>query len=130
MYLFFVLSGFLITSLLLKEWQNMGEISLKQFYARRALRLLPALFALIGVLIVATAILKPQKIAETLVNSLIAIFYLSNWARVFGWNDELGMLGHTWSLSIEEQFYILFPLLLITMLYRNWKAKTMVKVLT
>ena len=105
--IFFVLSGFLITSLLVSEWQRTGRISLKHFYARRALRLLPAL----GLLLAALSPVVP------LLQIVATLAYLANWVIAFGALPMTsGPLGHTWSLSIEEQFYLLWPLCLVLLL--------------
>jgi peptidoglycan/LPS O-acetylase OafA/YrhL len=114
--LFFVLSGYLITSLLLQEWDATGAISLRRFYLRRALRLLPALFVVLG-LCAAYAYFRETDTdaANTYHLILYAVLYCANWARAFHWAGD-AMLGHMWSLSIEEQFYFVWPLLLIGLL--------------
>lgn len=111
---FFVLSGFLITSLLIKEWDRYGQISLKNFYLRRALRLLPALFAILIVYNIICYLFLKNPL-DHLEDSLLVLFYASNWTRAFDYDRPL-ILGHAWSLSVEEQFYILWPLVLIIML--------------
>jgi peptidoglycan/LPS O-acetylase OafA/YrhL len=109
--IFFVLSGFLITTLLIEEWQQRGDISLRNFYVRRGLRLLPALFVLLGVLIAYSALKAPVAVAAELRRAVLyALFYVANWAVVY--RVPLGFLDHTWSLSIEEQFYLLWAPLL------------------
>jgi len=115
--MFFVLSGFLITFLLLQEQQNHGSINLKNFYIRRALRLLPAMIFLL-VLSGAYASLMAPSADATAINKgiLYTILYSSNWYQAFNGMGEFGPLSHTWSLSIEEQFYILWPLLVIVLL--------------
>jgi peptidoglycan/LPS O-acetylase OafA/YrhL len=112
---FFVLSGFLITSLLMEEWQSSGAICLKQFYLRRALRLLPAFVLLLflcclSIFFLPTSEEKRARLQET----AVAACYLSNWPMLH--QTSMPILGHTWSLSVEEQFYILWPTLLYGML--------------
>lgn len=120
--LFFVLSGFLITTLLLQEWQRFSRIDLRAFYIRRALRLFPALFVLLacyGLLSVALQLSNPVANAgevETIRRAIPpALFYVANWVNAFDL-FPLGGLGITWSLSVEEQFYLLWPLALIALL--------------
>ena len=112
--IFFVLSGFLITSLLIAEWNQSKDISLKSFYWRRALRLLPALIAMLIVCIIFICLTSPWKIVvKNLVYALRTLFYCTNWALIFHLGERSNHLfGHTWSLSIEEQFYIIWPAIL------------------
>ena len=113
--IFFVLSGYLITAILISEFATTGGISLKKFYARRALRILPAVILLLLVLNVFVASTQPAEKASTFRwDSLGALFYIANWLRAFG--RDLGILGHLWSLSIEEQFYLLWPITLAVLL--------------
>lgn len=114
--IFFVLSGFLITSLLLEEWQSYGVIRLKQFYLRRVLRLLPA-FVVLLLLCGLSLVWLPsaQERRERFRAMVVAACYLSNWPMLH--RTYLSMLGHTWSLSLEEQFYLLWPPLLYGMLW-------------
>ena len=113
--LFFVLSGYLITSLLLAEKAKTGRVDLRAFYIRRALRLFPALAAtLVVVTFLAVAGLMPQAAKEGVdyrVVVLGVICYVVNWVAVAG--QSIGMLGHAWSLAVEEQFYIVWPTLLL-----------------
>jgi peptidoglycan/LPS O-acetylase OafA/YrhL len=109
---FFVLSGFLITSLLLEEHASTGRVSLRAFYVRRALRLLPALAPLVA--IAGGAMIARDPSAGTVGFVLSVIFYVANWAIVYGLPQ--GLLGHAWSLAIEEQFYLLWPPLLLLLL--------------
>ena len=103
------MSGFLITALLLKERGRSGSLDLPRFYRRRALRLLPALFvmvALVGAFSWATGsdFAPPRDVAA-------ALLYYANWQEAFG--HRLVGLEHTWSLAVEEQFYLAWPLLMI-----------------
>jgi peptidoglycan/LPS O-acetylase OafA/YrhL len=107
--LFFVLSGYLITSLLLSERASTGKVNLANFYRRRAARLLPAL-ALVLVA-VATILLIEGRATVAIVSVLTSGLYLSNFAVAYGL--DLGPLEHTWSLAIEEQFYLVWPVIMI-----------------
>lgn len=114
--IFFVLSGFLITALLLQERARTGTVSFVEFYRRRAARLLPALLLACGLFIIALTIRDGLSgLNKATQESLLALTYVSNWARAFDWNAPY-YLGHTWSLSIEEQFYLLWPAGLLFML--------------
>ncbi len=114
--LFFVLSGFLITSLLVAEFDAHGTITLKDFYIRRILRLIPALMLLLLVFcLLSFLLLTSEKANRNYVDALISLAYVSNWARAFSMHPP-DYLGHTWSLSIEEQFYILWPIVLLFLL--------------
>ncbi|MHB1246457.1 MAG: acyltransferase family protein [Sulfuriferula sp.] len=126
--IFFVLSGFLISSLLVSEYDRFGKVSLKKFYMRRVLRLGPALIALLIVFCIASFVLLDEKKATSnYVDALISLAYLSNWARAFSIHPP-DFLGHTWSLSIEEQFYIIWPIVLLTLL-RVFKNRNYVLVI-
>lgn len=114
--IFFVLSGFLITTLLIQEFDGSGTVSLKNFYMRRVLRLGPALIALLIVFcLVSFAVLSEENANRNYVDAIISLAYLTNWARAFSIHPP-DFLGHTWSLSIEEQFYVVWPIILLTML--------------
>lgn len=113
--LFFVLSGYLITTILLRELYKRGSIDLKTFYLKRALRLFPALAVVCVVVAIAwwLADWAPVR-GETLWGVPAALLYLSSWARALELNS-LGYMGHTWSLSVEEHFYLVWPLLLFAL---------------
>ena len=120
---FFVLSGFLITSLLLAEHAKTGRIRLVAFWGRRARRLLPALLVvLLAVVAVAPWLLPPTEIAMLRADAIGALLYVANWRMIFRGTGyfqqtaEPSVLQHTWSLGIEEQFYLLWPLLLLAIL--------------
>jgi peptidoglycan/LPS O-acetylase OafA/YrhL len=106
-YVFFVLSGYLITHLLLTEAESTGRVALGHFYARRALRLLPAL-ALLLVASAVWAVADGGPAAERTLRGIpFVALYVGNWVQAFspiGGDYDLGLLGHTWSLSVEEQF--------------------------
>jgi peptidoglycan/LPS O-acetylase OafA/YrhL len=107
--LFFALSGYLITSLLLDERALRGSVSLRRFYLRRAARLVPALVA---VVVVCDAFFALQGDGAALKASLYALTYTANYAQVVG-EDLVPAFGPTWSLAVEEHFYILWPLALL-----------------
>jgi peptidoglycan/LPS O-acetylase OafA/YrhL len=120
---FFVLSGFLITSLLVKEWVGSGTIRLRRFWARRARRLLPALFLLVAVLgIVMALVPRVLQTPHILGDAFSTIFYASNWYSIhngvtyFSQSSQPSPLLHTWSLAIEEQFYLVWPLIVLAVL--------------
>lgn len=112
--LFFVLSGFLITTILVEEWQKRGTVRLGQFYLRRGLRLLPAFLALLLVGYLAIRLFRPGQTATYTGEMMVAGCYLANWPTLH--NTDMPSLGHTWSLSLEEQFYLIWPVLLYFML--------------
>jgi len=105
--IFFVLSGFLITTILIKEKINIGYISLKKFYARRALRILPVAYLFLFVLMFINYFFKINISTKSFV---FGFLYIKN-LPVSGINDN--WTNHFWSLSVEEQFYLYFPLLLV-----------------
>lgn len=117
--IFFVISGYLITSILLREDTDRG-FSVLAFYHRRAVRIFPALFALIMTLFVLSPLLLPGQIDELGRSAAFTVTFSSNlffWytADYFAPSSETMMLLHTWSLGVEEQFYIFYPFLLYAM---------------
>jgi peptidoglycan/LPS O-acetylase OafA/YrhL len=107
---FFVLSGFLITRLLLVERQSTGAIAWRRFYVRRALRLFPALL----VMVTAVTALRWNQDERALLEGARAISYLGDWWAAF--SDGMGPLGPTWSLAVEEQFYLVWPAILVLLI--------------
>jgi peptidoglycan/LPS O-acetylase OafA/YrhL len=124
--IFFVLSGFLITCLLIEEFDQFHFISLKAFYARRILRLLPALLLMLSVLVTFHWFFSSRAAAlQTTADAFIALFYSTNWALVFGFRQPGHTFAHTWTLSIEEQFYLTWPAILLLMLRRTKSRASM-----
>jgi peptidoglycan/LPS O-acetylase OafA/YrhL len=137
--LFFVLSGFLITTLLLEEWMGKGRIDLVAFWGRRAKRLLPALFLVVAAL--ALYLLLNAAFGGPGANALVdlsglrgeaiaTLLYVNNWHLIFAHQSYFAQfstpspLQHTWSLAIEEQFYLVWPLVLLLLLHlarRTWR---------
>jgi peptidoglycan/LPS O-acetylase OafA/YrhL len=117
---FFVLSGFLITSLLLSEAGRTGTVRLRWFYARRVLRLLPALLVLL-VAAALYALLAPHPVGTIGLTSGIvgSALYVSDFQAATGHVPVLGLVEHTWSLSIEEHFYLVWPVVLLLVLRRG-----------
>ncbi len=114
---FFVISGYLITALLLAEWRGRGRIDLKSFWLRRARRLLPALYVLLVVTLAYAVVFLPGEVAGLRADALAAFGYVTNWYLVFGQESYFEAVGrpsllkHLWSLAVEEQFYLLWPLI-------------------
>jgi len=119
--LFFVLSGYLITTLLLEERDRSARISLRAFYVRRARRLLPALAFMLACYLAAMAAVGHAAVAAR--ETAAAGFYTANVVQAW-WPHVIGRsaIGPLWSLAQEEQFYLVFPLLLIAML--KWRGET------
>ena len=112
--LFFVISGYLITTILLNEQDDTGTISLTNFYKRRARRILPALVAMVVIVFLVMILLRlaGAPLHDPFILLILSLTSLMNWARALSFSGG-GELGHTWSLAIEEQFYLIWPLLLI-----------------
>jgi peptidoglycan/LPS O-acetylase OafA/YrhL len=125
--LFFVLSGFLITSILLQEYRRTGTIHLGYFYMRRALRLFPVLASVIVFGLLYTRIFHPEKMEMTINNAMWVAGYVYNWKIIWlfpNWLEHQWLFSHVWSLSVEEQFYIVWPVVTLSMLYFGASQRT------
>jgi peptidoglycan/LPS O-acetylase OafA/YrhL len=130
--LFFVLSGFLITGILVREHERFGAVDLRAFWIRRARRLLPALLALVPAVAVYARVLAPPEDAANLrADALATLGYVANWRAIYARKSYWEIfaapspLEHTWSLAIEEQFYVVWPLvvsLVLVVLRRTRRA--------
>ncbi len=120
--MFFMLSGFLITTLLVKEQDRHGRISLSTFYRRRIRRLGPSVLVLLAGVTTAVWLLGlSDEFPTTRDDSIATLFYFANWHYIVTQRDYFGsfsesLLEHTWSLAVEEQFYLLWPLLVIVLI--------------
>ena len=121
--LFFVLSGFLITTLLIMEWRRTGTIARRAFWARRTRRLLPALLVLLVFVAIFTRLeLQPWNRAAVRGDALASLFYVANWRFIAEQQGYFQLfaapspLRHMWSLAIEEQFYLVWPLVVYALL--------------
>ena len=122
--LFFVLSGYLITSLLIREHRLTGRISIRNFYIRRALRLLPALLVVLVACGAYRVFAGGVLGRNTMLGVGTSLTYLSNWVLATGRYD-IGLLSHTWSLSIEEQFYLVAGPTLAFLLARQFGLRAL-----
>lgn len=119
---FFVISGYLITSLLIGEWNQTGKIDLRSFWLRRARRLLPALFLLLGVVLVFAVFFLHDEVATLRSDAVAAFGYVTNWYLIFNQQSYFETMGrpslfqHLWSLAVEEQFYVIWPILFALLL--------------
>ncbi|MGX7059160.1 acyltransferase family protein [Vagococcus humatus] len=117
--IFFVLSGYLITSHLLIEWNTTKTFDLKKFWLKRIRRLIPAVFFMIIVTLCVSFLVFPESVWRNLKDGVAAFFYVSNWWYIFEKVPYFDLysvptpLKHLWSLAIEEQFYIFWPLILL-----------------
>ncbi|MDO3410056.1 acyltransferase family protein [Saccharibacillus sp. CPCC 101409] len=116
--MFFVLSGYLITDILMAQWDRMGRFDMKDFWVRRAKRLLPAMLAVVLATVLWSIVVDRSRLPAMLGDVPAALLYYSNWWLIFHEVSyfqsfgPLSPLGHLWSLAVEEQFYIFWPVLL------------------
>ncbi len=118
---FFVISGYLITLLLISEKERTSTIDMRQFWIRRARRLLPALFTMMIALTIWTALFERDALGKLRGDVIAAFFYVSNWYQIWtgaGYtaSNDFAPLRHLWSLAVEEQFYLIWPLVMFALL--------------
>ena len=124
---FFVLSGFLITTLITEEFARSGRIDFKRFYLARAKRLLPALLLMLVVVGMLAAFIYRESAASFRADAIASLFYVTNWWYVvsdLSYFEAIGrppFLQHLWSLAVEEQFYLLWPAL--TLILLRWRGR-------
>jgi peptidoglycan/LPS O-acetylase OafA/YrhL len=121
---FFVISGYLITLLLLVEHDATGRIDLGRFWIRRARRLLPALFLLLFLVLVVTSLFRASSLGRVRGDLIAGFAYVSNWYQIWtaqGYTaaGDFAPLRHLWSLAVEEQFYLVWPLVMVALLRRR-----------
>lgn len=127
--IFFVLSGYLITGLLIREWSTIKKINLPQFWLRRVRRLFPAIvFVLLGT-IVLTGVFAPDMLTKLRNDIVAALLFFTNWWYIFqdvSYFEAMGApspVTHFWSLAIEEQFYLIWPPLLLLLFSKRVKKR-------
>ncbi len=121
---FFVISGYLITLLLIGEHERNGVVSLRAFWGRRFRRLLPALYLTLAIVTVYCALFLRDPLGKLRGDVVGAVFYVSNWYQIWTGQGYAALadfvpLRHLWSLAVEEQFYLLWPLVMILLLRRG-----------
>jgi peptidoglycan/LPS O-acetylase OafA/YrhL len=126
---FFVLSGFLITTLLIERYESQGSLNLFSFWRDRVYRLLPALLAMVIPVSLALAIVGFATWPEAAYSTGVALLYGTNWAAVAGL-DVLPPLGHTWSLAVEGQFYLIWPVIVVLFLRLRLRPGTAIGMLS
>jgi peptidoglycan/LPS O-acetylase OafA/YrhL len=118
---FFVISGYLITLLLVAEFEGTGRVSIRQFWLRRFRRLLPALFVMLGLLMIYVVLGKAEAKGRTRGDIVSGVAYVSNWYQIavgagYTAREAFAPLRHLWSLAVEEQFYVVWPLIMVLIL--------------
>ena len=122
--MFFVISGYLITLLLIAERERNYTISLGHLWLRRARRLLPALFLMMTLVTIWTALFERNALGQLRGDVVAGFFYVSNWYQIWvglGYTSsgDFAPLRHLWSLAVEEQFYLFWPIVMVVVLGRR-----------
>jgi peptidoglycan/LPS O-acetylase OafA/YrhL len=121
---FFVISGYLITLLLISEKERTSTVDMRQFWIRRARRLLPALFTMLITLMIWTALFERDALGKLRGDVIAAVLYVANWYQIWtgaGYTaaNDFAPLRHLWSLAVEEQFYLIWPIVMVLLLRRG-----------
>ncbi len=128
--LFFVLSGYLITGILIKEWRQTGKLNLPTFWIHRVRRLFPAIVFMLCTVLVVTAFIGPDLLTKLRKDLFPALFWFTNWWYIFQDTSYFEAMGapspvnHFWSLAIEEQFYVIWPPILLLLFRSKVKKNT------
>lgn len=130
--LFFVLSGYLISSLIMQEYQETSKLNLKEFYIRRSRRLLPAVYFMISIVLVFMVIFNKYVLEQSYLDAVFSYIYSSNWWYIIHQVDYFDSFAtspfkHLWSLAIEEQFYFFFPVIFLLIQFINKKFEGKIK---
>jgi peptidoglycan/LPS O-acetylase OafA/YrhL len=132
---FFVISGYLITSLLLSEFRKQGRVDLVRFWLRRARRLLPAVGVLIGVVMILAVFFDFGQISRLRADALASMGYVTNWELIFSHQSYFeqfarpSLFRHLWSLAVEEQFYLLWPIVFAACITRFGRQRLVIGVI-